>query len=103
LLAALQLPCRSLAVPFLRANVRRAPQVQCLRDDTEEKQGSAWQDFAAALGTAFVQARGAKPTSTSAAFDQTLVAQCDFAWARCRQVLCAFQFFFVSLSLLYTS
>jgi len=62
------------------------------------KERSLFEEFAAALGPVFVAARGAKPTSTSAAFDQTLVAQCDFAWARCRQVRRACHCFFAPLA-----
>jgi len=61
--------------------------VRCIRGEQDEKEISALAEFAAALGKKFVKLRGAKATSTSAAFNQTLTAQCDFAWSRCRQVL----------------
>ena len=62
---------------------------ECLEDADapDEADVSALARFTERLGTAFLDAvaqHGTRPTSTSVAFNQTVVAQCAFAWRNCR-------------------
>ena len=64
-----------------------ADETECLgpADEQDEADVSALARFTETLGAAFLARHGARPTSTSVAFNQTVTAQCDFAWRNCRQ------------------